>query len=135
MRVKIKNKNKVLKWAPYLFILILAILFIRYQVRVIQLKNYKGLVTGKVVDFIEDYRGAGGAVVYEFELNGKLYKRQNGYSNIYTSKGNSLIGKYFPVIYDANDTTNCMMLITPKNFRAFSLPFPDSLNWTKEYER
>ena len=131
--IKIR-KNKALKWAPYLFVLILGILFVRYQIRVAHLKKYKGLTTGKIVDFRKDYRGSGGTLVYEFELNGKIHRRENGYSNIYTSKGNSLVGRYFPVVYDTSNIANCLMLVTPKNFDAFSMPFPDSLNWVKEYE-
>lgn len=73
---------------------------------------------------------AGGRTSGKFDC---LFKYKNkkidmrGFSTI-SQSSNDFLGKTFPAMYSPNkDILN--ILLTPKDFEKFKMPFPDSLNW------
>ncbi len=67
---------------------------------------------------------------YEF-----FYKEKKiiGYEPFSKATGNiNFVHKYFPVIYDPQ-SENKELLIEPKSFTEYNIPFPDSLKWVLPY--
>jgi hypothetical protein len=53
-------------------------------------------------------------------------------ANSGVKKKNIFVGKYFPMAYSPKLNMG-QILITPKDFKDYNIPFPDSLNWVLEY--
>lgn len=89
-------------------------------------------------DYSVNGRGnAGGLnIEYAFNLNAKKYKATLALTtyelSAYNCK-NYFIGTSFPVVYDPSNPSNSLLLIRPKDFKRFGIPFPDSLNWVLRY--
>jgi hypothetical protein len=66
---------------------------------------------------------------YEFRYEGKVYNKDK---SVDVLRLRTFIGKSFPVIFSFQSEQS-EMLITPKDFEIYDLPYPDSLNWVKEY--
>lgn len=126
--------NKLANIFPYVAFAIFAGLFVQYKIKGYNLKMNYVLVTGEVTDFRSGPRGSGGNVKYTFEVDGNVNKKERGYNNVKESRGESLIGKHFPVAYEKGNVKNNRMLITTSDFESFSIPFPDSLKWVKQFE-
>ena len=68
---------------------------------------------------------------YTFAFEGSNYEREDATQII----GKSLfIGKTFPVIFSPKSKVS-RLLMGPKNFQNFDIPFPDSLTWILEYRK
>lgn len=73
---------------------------------------------------------------YIFTVHGTTYTGISGSSNIqdeYHYLNQVCLYKSFPVAYDSLRPENSKLLITPADFEAFNIPFPDSLTWVKKY--
>jgi len=73
---------------------------------------------------------------YCFVLNNKKYKNSVAFELKYLTRyqcNEFFTNKTFPVVYYPDDPSNNMMIISPKDFGYYNIPFPDSLNWVKEY--
>jgi hypothetical protein len=125
--------KKIFKIVPYFLVLVLGIAIASWWLKDKRLYKNPGFTNGKAVFFAPDYKGIGGGINYTFKIGDKEYKNTGLYPNVYASKGDNLVGKSFPVVYDKDDENNNMMLITPKNFERFNIPFPDSLEWVLKY--
>ncbi|HEU4552095.1 MAG TPA: hypothetical protein VFS25_04645 [Chitinophaga sp.] len=134
-RERKKIRNNIARIIPFVVLFVFIYLFIVYQFKGSELKNNAIITTGVILKFKSDYRGEGGAFVYSFNINGKYYENQRAYPNIRSSDGYNLEGKIFPIVYDKNDPDNNRMLITDKDFKTYSIPFPDSLKWVEDYVR
>lgn len=89
--------------------------------------------TGTILRFSEDAKGSGGRITYQFKVDEKEFKNVGAFGNIYTSEGQNFVNKHFPVAYEKNNVSNNQLLISPKQFNEFNLPFPDSLEWVLKY--
>jgi hypothetical protein len=69
----------------------------------------------------------------EFETESKTYFLNERCSNLGLSDSKNFIGKWFPIAYSKNKPDVFRLLVTPTDFMAFNLEYPDSLNWTKNY--
>lgn len=73
-------------------------------------------------------------IEYSFTYKGKQIKAK---STIHGIKGWPLnehfLYKKFPVIFLPSNPKLNEILITPDRFKRFNVPFPDSLNWVKQY--
>lgn len=131
------TKNKATFWGYLpgtIFILLLTIGLILYNKERSQLKeNYT--ITYGVITECKDVgrRSSGGIFYFNFKVGDTLISDQirEGISSQYSS---IFIGKTFPVVYLPNDLRNNDMLITPKSFELLDIPFPDSLNWVRQYQ-
>lgn len=99
------------------------------------LKKNRCFTIGYVVRFSGDYRGAGGTIHFKYHVKGENYEEANAFVNLYKYEGYRFEGKTFPVAYDSTDYSNSRILITTADFKDFLLPFPDSLQWVKQYQR
>ena len=90
-------------------------------------KNGK-LLTGRI---ISERRGSKSIwwFTYEFRYNNKLYKKDKSVDVVQSW---TFVGKSFPVIFSPR-SNRCELVITPRDFEIYRLPFPDSLSWVKRY--
>jgi hypothetical protein len=134
--MRLSKKNKLILLCVHLIVGILFSIQVyhHYKNRNRLRGNYKtavGTVTGyKLASYT--MRRSGGSFEYEFTVNGELYKGSNGDPNTRPKYAHLFIGRQFYVIYDPEDIENNSMMITPQDFKFYSIPFPDSLNWVKE---
>nr|WP_295872324.1 hypothetical protein [uncultured Chitinophaga sp.] len=126
-----KINNKVL---PYVVLGALVCGGIFYWIKSYSLKQHYAITIGKVLRYKENSRGPGGSIDYSYQVKGNSYQATCDFPEIYPFGKDSIIGRYFPVAYDTTDVRTSMMLITAKKFKQFSIPFPDSLSWVKQYE-
>lgn len=106
----------------------LFLIFLRYN-RQSDLKKHGVIVNAKItmVNFGGKVSGGFECLIY---YNG-TEKKLSSPSSI--RKGSiDFIGKTFPAMYlPGKDVLE--ILITPKDFEKFNMPFPDSLNWVMPY--
>lgn len=95
------------------------------------LKNNGVIVEAKILRVNFGGRSTGGfqcLITYQNET-----KEISSFSSI--SKGKvAFVGKTFPAMYLPSKNI-LEVLITPKDFKKFNIPFPDSLNWVIPYVR
>ena len=73
---------------------------------------------------------------YTLEVKGKLYKGSNVFLTNELNWNDAeqyFIKKTFPSVYNPDNPSISLMLITPKDFSRFGYKFPDSLNWVKSF--
>ncbi|RAJ06718.1 hypothetical protein LX64_01845 [Chitinophaga skermanii] len=97
------------------------------------LQNYI-LTEGTVLSFTIAAKGSSNTVKYEYKVDGIFYEGYNAYPEISRSQGSIIVGKKFPVAFLKKDNKISHILISTKDFRNFSIPFPDSLLWIKNIE-
>lgn len=97
------------------------------------LRNY-GVYTTGIVTKAPISRG-GPTIYYEFYSGGEKYMGKIPYPNLYSDVGREFIGKSFPVVYYPKSPRLNSICITPTDFKHYSEPFPDSLNWVLKYIR
>ncbi len=70
-------------------------------------------------------------LAYECQIDNKTYKSDIEYSGTVISLEDSKVfeGKSFPVVYYPKFPHLNTMLVLPKDFEQFNIPFPDSLKW------
>lgn len=91
-------------------------------------KNHPTIVTARIVHLSKN-RG-NNYFDFEFDYKGVHYE---GGGQLHISARNVFKWRYVPVIFETEDPDNSYLLLGPKEFEKFGLPFPDSLNWVKEY--
>lgn len=73
---------------------------------------------------------------YVFRNNGIDYNGTSAsshHTDEYHYLGNTCLHRSFPVVYDSLHPEISKILITPTDFKKYNIPFPDSLNWVKQY--
>lgn len=130
-----RNNRRKIFWT---IIVLSTILFFVYQlvkapIDIESLKNNKIIVSGTVTAATSNQKNTGGGVKYIFYVNGKKYKGSTGYSNLPRDFCESLIGRYFPVIYSSKRIGNNRMLLTKEMFEMYEMNQPDSLKWIENY--
>jgi hypothetical protein len=85
-------------------------------------------------------RGNGGTlfVEYNFSLNGRKIHGSASYVTsqlAVTDCREYFVGHYFPVLYECNNLSNNIILVTPEVFEKYNIGFPDSLKWVNKYLR
>lgn len=89
------------------------------------------ITNGKILSTSVSYRG-GVYVEYSFEdNNGKSWETEQP-MNIEMWKRNSFVNKRFPVVFSKMKPEINEILIFPKDFEKYNIPFPDSLQWVKK---
>jgi hypothetical protein len=67
---------------------------------------------------------------YQFIYKDKAYE---DYSPAGVTNSSAFIGKTFPIRFSP-ETGRSEILITPRHFERYDIPYPDSLEWVKKYE-
>ena len=67
-------------------------------------------------------------VFYRYEVNGKIYDnhKKEGLSEI---KEENILGSEVPLLYDSDDPSEHVILLTKDDYEGTSLHIPDSLPW------
>jgi len=131
---KFRNKIKTSKAPAYLCFTVFGILFFREKVKENRLHTRKLIVSGEVTQFSTSYKGSGVRVNFVYVINGKEYRKNDAGVSVSKPAGNLLVNMRFPVVVDSTDFTNSRILVTPGAFDHFNLPFPDSLEWVRQFE-
>lgn len=106
-----------------------------FIVQIIRLRdNYE--ITYGVIKGYQDagWRSVGGDFSFEFQVGDSLINDITAEPNALSKYHVLFIGRTFPVIYDPNNVKNNTMLITPQAFELYDIPYPDSLNWVRQYQ-
>jgi hypothetical protein len=96
------------------------------------LKQHKLFTSGVLLSYYHSFTPYSGTYDYTYSYFLKSKKYLGTISTRTNDEiGYEIINKKFPVVYDSLEPSNSSMLIFPKDFQYFGLPFPDSLNWVK----
>ncbi len=90
-------------------------------------------LTKGVINNVQYVYKRGYKVEYSFDYRGQILHNKY-YSPLSSKMQGLIIGKYFPVLVNDKNPYSNDILIFPDDFKAFNIPFPDSLSWVKEYE-
>ena len=95
-----------------------------------ELKKNGVVINVRVVSWVTPSKGSSyGSIYCDFVYKNEKYRLPSP-----TSYGwglSSLIGKTFPALFSEKKKI-VRVLITPKDFKKYNIPFPDSLNWVIE---
>lgn len=105
----------------FLAIAILCVVWLIYRDK--ELKSNGVIVLGKIIDHGHSAKSTVLEFKYAFQYEGKTYENWSGARVNYSS---DFIGKTFPVQYSPKLDIG-EILITPRDFAKYGLPFPDSL--------
>ena len=111
-----------------LFIVIFVILFPKYKEQ--RIKNNALFTVGKINSIENGHRAASAFYYYKYLVNKDTISSNRSGNSV----KNIFLNKNFPVIFNSNKPKENRMLIYPRDFERFDIPFPDSLNWVKEYD-
>ncbi len=124
-----KTKTKIF----YTAVVVLIVALIGYAKNSRRLLEANHEVTNCVVDEVKTIgREQVIGVKYHFFVAGKTYKSDASFSRAQMSYENFklLEDKSFPVAYNLKYFDfSSFILIFPKDYKDFNVPFPDSLNW------
>ena len=126
-----RNINRIGIVAIFL-LLFFYIAYQKYKQKSLQL-NIKSNLEYSYATIIEcnvTHRGSVWIKYNYFYQNNILQNKQN--ISISLWKANKLINKKFPIVLSNKNPKDCTILIFPKDFEEYNIPFPDSLNWVKE---
>jgi len=123
--------------AIIVFILFLFIIQINYKYKLNELKSNFYITTGLVTGYSigVKYHSGNMFITSTYSVQNKENENSKQYSKTLNRDDfrNYFLGKSFPVIYSVKDISNSRTLIFPSDFEEFNIPFPDSLNWVKQY--
>ena len=68
-------------------------------------------------------------LVYTYQLGGDELIDSMPASTDYLEYSSSLIGRYFPVLFNSKNKGAHGLVFLPKQFRYLNVPYPDSLKW------
>jgi hypothetical protein len=111
----------------FLTIAIFCVLWLIYREK--ELKSDGVIVFGKIIDHGPTAKSSVLDFKYSFVYKGKTYEN---WSSTRVNYSPVFIGKTFPVQYSPKLDIG-EMLITPRDFAKYKLPFPDSLKWVLPY--
>jgi hypothetical protein len=131
---KFRNKIKTSKIPAYLCFATFGVLFLREKVKENRLHTRKLITSCQVIQFSTSYKRSGVRVNFVYVINGKQYGKNDMGVSVSKPAGNLLVNTRFPVVLDSTDFSNCRILVTPRDFDHFNLPFPDSLEWVRQFE-
>ena len=129
-KLRRKIREKIVQFLPLILIMAFVALWIKYILKWDDLQRHHDFATGTILKYTSSYRG--GNITYIFKVAGKEYEGERGFSNVIKSRAYLLEGKNFPVVFDTQDTSNNAILISPKAFEEYKIPFPDSLDWARK---
>ena len=112
-----------------IFSLLIIFMFFWHFYTKSELKNDYVILTCKIISISSAHKSA---PTFQCEI---FYNRERKVigSNTNVVKENSFIGKYFPIVYSPRINLG-QILITPEDFKAYNIPFPDSLRWTLDFK-
>ncbi|MBL7718753.1 MAG: hypothetical protein JNL72_07950 [Flavipsychrobacter sp.] len=98
-----------------------------------KIKNSPSFSTGKVIKFNSVSKRSSIVIVYQFNLNDKVYRNTKSYTNISINWENKFVGHFFTIVYEPKNPKNNEILITDEDYEYYNLKKPDSLYWVEQY--
>lgn len=91
---------------------------------------HKKFTIGTITSYkMRGYKAASAYYTYKFDVKNESY-----YGEFQLLAGSdAFLKRKFLVAYDSTNPQNNYMLVLPKDFQSFNLPFPDSLRWVIQY--
>jgi hypothetical protein len=91
------------------------------------------IINGTITGWKAGYRGY---VIfkYEFISKGIIYRGESGYPQLISLAKKDFIGRRIPVLYVVDNPGVNKLLLCESDYVKYKKPFPDSLNWVKDYE-
>lgn len=130
-----RNRIKVSNFWAVLLILGAVLVYYQYKAKKFkaQILANKAISVGKIISCQYSNR-LNYVVDYSFQT--KSNETEFGYVNgtVYRDLRNIIVGKTFPLVYDSLNPKTNAILIFPKSFRKYEVPFPDSLRWVLNYD-
>ena len=135
MKILWNKKFQILFFLLFIWLIFYGI----YEIE--SLEKRKKITIGKITG---TKNSKGTLITYSYKIDSVSYRKKYriGYSDFegtsrsdpfsYNDVHKYLLNKKFPVIYDSLDFFNSDILILEKDFIRYKLPYPDSLNWTKD---
>lgn len=116
--------------AIIIFLLFLLYIGIKPIIQVNEISEYRSFTIGEITSIESGHRASPSIFYYSYNFNEREFNDSRaGYSLNQTFKN-----KNFPIILSEVNPRKNRMLIYPRDFERFDIPFPDSLNWVKEYD-
>lgn len=117
----------------YSILIILTVFFIIYLIGQNCTRQIKeDMIIGNGFVFNSKMAHKGGVnIFYSFSFNNTIVGGTK-YLAIPSDLRAIFVNKSFPVVFSSSKTDLNQMLILPKDFERFDLPFPDSLEWINE---
>ena len=112
---------------PIIFITLMIFLFLFVYYNKLQIKESYEIVTGKVIGYKHSGRVSWG-IKYEFKIKGKTIINYYEYKHVKLPYGTIV-----PVLYSSSDPDLSQLLLIPKDFKEYGLPYPDSLKRLETY--
>lgn len=113
------------------FILLVIFICVFKKIDETHLLENTSLTTGTVYGFPSGRQGVD--VDYTYTVKGENFVNMEGAPNFVRINSAPFVSRSFPVIYDNTNPKNSHILIHPKDFVKYNIPFPDSLNWILPY--
>lgn len=110
-----------------------SIVFYTGYTRVQGIKKNKIIVVGQIVKIEKEFaaKGQGEQFVFEYIVNGENYHYSRG--GVWPKSSSVFLDKTFPIACDSTNPEKGAMMIFPKDFELYAVPFPDSLQWVLPY--
>lgn len=121
-----KNQNKL---ALYIFIALVVLCVVYAFYRSSDLKRNGVILQGQILKSAFSAKSSVMLFKYRFVYNNKTYE---DYSPAGVTNSTEFVGKIFPVRFSSK-TGRSEILITPRHFKRYNIPHPDSLEWIKRY--
>jgi hypothetical protein len=117
--------------ALVLCVIVLSIVTFVGRSKVNTIKKKMSIGNCYVYKVADGYRGWTD-VYYSMDIAGKTFK---GSTTLGISLGSDSFfsSRWYPIVYNADDPEQNWILIEPRDFKKFKIPFPDSLDWVKDY--
>jgi hypothetical protein len=88
---------------------------------------HKGFSHCRFIQWVPGSKGSyEGSIKYSFEYHYKFYVQ---HIPAYNCSYNTMIGKYFLIVFDTLNPGYSHVLIGPKDYRYAGMAFPDSMKW------
>jgi len=128
MEISKKTSNIIV----ILFIVVLLLIsYLRGCHNTKTIKEDTKIENGLIFNYHLEYGGFK-RIKYEFNYNNKHFENDELLNGDWVN-ASSLVNKWFPVVFSVKSPENNEMLITPDDFAKYNIPFPDSLEWVKQY--
>ncbi|WP_018626678.1 hypothetical protein [Niabella aurantiaca] len=98
------------------------------------LKRGKRIQNVFVVDNSAGYKGLSAAFTCRINIDGEEREIKVSPSSVEVPTGRFLVNHYVPAMYSKKHN-KLWLLLLPKDFKEYSLPYPDSLRWIDSLNR
>ena len=100
--------------------------FIIWKINKNKLLSNHALTTARITNW-ETAQKSGNRLEYEFKVDNTIYRGSTRDFELAEFEAESLVGKFFPVVYFPENPNNNQLLYSQEYFSKYNIPQPDSL--------